>query len=887
MNTPAFATPGRTRNGDHPSSTPVRSVAATRSLAALMAASLCASLLLAAPARAAVDFQDGATRRIALVIGHHDGGAGRETLVHAGSDASAFRRTLEDLGGLQAGDATLLIDPDSVRVARALDDMEERSRALKRAGQRVEAIVYYSGHADDQGFRLGAEGFAYRTFRGRLNTLGADVRIAVVDACESGALTRLKGGRPAPAFLIDQSIKSEGYAILTSSSGSEAAQESDRLGGSFFTHALNTGLRGAADASRDGKVTLHEAYHFAFNETLARTQSTRGGPQHAGYEIQLTGSGDVVLTDLREATTTLDLSGNFHGRLFIRDSLGNLTAELNKPAGADMQLGLAPGRYELRLLQASRWSTATVVLTEGTNVPVDAGLFQSGPEASYASSSADAPAPDTSFHRVPASDASGFSSAIFYDLQKEPWHGTQIAFVATDALSHRRGGQLSLAGNLTRGDLEGFQAAIGVNIGGSDVHGFQIAQLGNVAGDDMRGAQIAAIFGVAGGHVQGGQGSGIFNVAGKSVDGGQIAGIFNVAGDTVKGFQIAGISNAACDSVRGGQGAGIINIAGGSLRGGQGAGILNIVGRDLKGGHGAGIGNIVGGNVKGGQGAGIFNLVGGDVKGGQGAGIFNLAGGDVKGGQGAGIANIVGGDAKGGQGAGIANIVGGDVKGGQGAGILNIAGGEMQGVQVAGIVNASWALRGFQIAGIANIAGKVNGYQIGLINIADEYESGVPIGLVNISRKGGVEGEAWIEENGFAFAGMRFGSRWMHSQLAVGTRKVGTRWVVAPTLGAAGELALGASPLYLETGLVHSSLFVADGKALNADGVTSDWTRLRVGLGWKVLPYTHVVGGLSYNVAVHHDTDTPVGVDNTLFMTTFSDRVSLWPGAWVGVRFGK
>src|SRR5690606_41021268 len=136
-----------------------------------------------------------------------------------------------------------------------------------------------SSDLDDHGFRLGAEGFAYRTFRGRLNSLGADVRIAVVDACESGALTRLKGGRAAPAFLIDQSIRSEGYAILTSSSGSEAAQESDRLGGSFFTHALNTGLRGAADAPRDGKVTLHEAYQYAHNDTPARRHAARARPR--------------------------------------------------------------------------------------------------------------------------------------------------------------------------------------------------------------------------------------------------------------------------------------------------------------------------------------------------------------------------------------------------------------------------------------------------------------------------------------------------------------------------------------------------------------------------------------------------------------------------------
>ena len=72
-----------------------------------------------------------------------------------------------------------------------------------------------------------------------------------------------------------------GHAYLTSSSADEAAQESDRIGGSFFTHFLVTGLRGAADADSDKRVTLDEAYRFAFDETLARTEAIGGGPQHA------------------------------------------------------------------------------------------------------------------------------------------------------------------------------------------------------------------------------------------------------------------------------------------------------------------------------------------------------------------------------------------------------------------------------------------------------------------------------------------------------------------------------------------------------------------------------------------------------------------------------
>src|SRR5690606_7614883 len=274
--------------------------------------------------------------------------------------------------------------------------------------------------ADERGLLLGGERFDYRAFRDRMNALGADVRIAVVDACASGALTRMKGGRAVPAFMVDKSSRAEGYAFLTSSSASESAQESDLLRGSFFTHALNTGLRGAADASRDGKVTLHEAYQFAYHETLARTESTRGGPQHAGYEMQLSGSGDVVLTDLREATSSLVLAEELHGRLFIRDSLDHLVAELQKPAGNEKSVGLPPGTYDLRLFQGGSWSAATATLREGKTALAAPPAFRpvEGGSVAQAADSA-ATKSDGGFHHVPITGESGFSSAIFYDAQKE------------------------------------------------------------------------------------------------------------------------------------------------------------------------------------------------------------------------------------------------------------------------------------------------------------------------------------------------------------------------------------------------------------------------------------------------------------------------------------
>jgi len=71
--------------------------------------------------------------------------------------------------------------------------------------------------------------------------------------------------------------------VLTSSAADELALESREIRGSFFTHHLVSGLRGTADASGDGRITLSEAYQYAFDHTLTATAST-GIRQHPGYE---------------------------------------------------------------------------------------------------------------------------------------------------------------------------------------------------------------------------------------------------------------------------------------------------------------------------------------------------------------------------------------------------------------------------------------------------------------------------------------------------------------------------------------------------------------------------------------------------------------------------
>ncbi|MCP5048475.1 MAG: caspase family protein, partial [bacterium] len=176
--------------------------------------------------------------------------------------------------------------------------------------------------------------------------------------------------------LHDTAYDMKGYAIMTSSSSDEASQESDRLAGSFFTHYLTSGLRGAADMTRDGRVTLNEAYQFAFNETLAKTTETVSGPQHPNYNIKMSGTGDVVITDIRQSAVILNIAKDISGKIFVHNQENVLVVELNKPRGREIELGLEQGKYKVINLDEGLAYESDISLAKGNTVTLDTGSFK-------------------------------------------------------------------------------------------------------------------------------------------------------------------------------------------------------------------------------------------------------------------------------------------------------------------------------------------------------------------------------------------------------------------------------------------------------------------------------------------------------------------------------
>jgi len=285
--------------------------------------------------------------RYALVVGQNAGEGREETLRYAESDAQRMRDVLADLGGFLPENVLLLQGTNAEAMRAALIRLNDR---IRTSGAPSMLVVFYSGHADATALHLGGSELALEQLEALVRGSAASFRLLVVDACRSGALTRVKGGTQVPAAPIElaERLPADGMVFWTSSSANEDAQESDEIGGSFFTHFLVSGLLGAADDDKDGAVTLAEAYRYAYEGTLRASSRTLAGVQHATFRHETHGMADIVLTTLAaHDRTVVSFPAGSDYLLFKGGADGNVVAEVGA-RDAERRVSLRPGRYFVR-----------------------------------------------------------------------------------------------------------------------------------------------------------------------------------------------------------------------------------------------------------------------------------------------------------------------------------------------------------------------------------------------------------------------------------------------------------------------------------------------------------------------------------------------------------
>jgi len=300
--------------------------------------------------------------RYALLVGNSMSQGNYAQLKYVQNDLQSLKEILGDFCGFDRQHIVSLYNGTPDELKQCL-----RSFADQMAGGKNNMFLfYYSGHAEATCLKMGGSGYPLDSLKRELTEFPSDIRIGILDACQSGGFTQIKGGRLDEPFLFRDDSKAKGQVILCSSSANENAQESDALGNSIFTFYFVNGLRGSGDLSGDGRVTLSEAYQYAYNRTISNTASSSGGVQHPSYQFHIQGEGDIVLADLNITSRGILLGPDVTGDITILSSANVVVADLTKEKDAAVMIALGPGEYRVLRGLGDRRYQADAVVKENT-----------------------------------------------------------------------------------------------------------------------------------------------------------------------------------------------------------------------------------------------------------------------------------------------------------------------------------------------------------------------------------------------------------------------------------------------------------------------------------------------------------------------------------------
>lgn len=246
-------------------------------------------------------------RRVSVFVGVDEGLAEDRILKYASRDAEGLADVFRRSRASDRDSVFLLSNPSLDQYRSLLKDIGARVRSLRGQGHQTQVLLYYSGHGGAEGLHVKGQTFPRRELNDWMDSLVSDMKILILDACESGDFLRRKGGR----ILEDREItrldkvQSQGTIVLSSSSRGEAAQESEDYHGAVFSHHLENGLRGIADFNSDGMVSLLEAFEYARTATRSEEIQGMAGRQNPAFDFDVVGESDPVLVRVERRNSRL------------------------------------------------------------------------------------------------------------------------------------------------------------------------------------------------------------------------------------------------------------------------------------------------------------------------------------------------------------------------------------------------------------------------------------------------------------------------------------------------------------------------------------------------------------------------------------------------------
>lgn len=322
-----------------------------------------------------------AATRVAVLVGSNTGWQGERRLRYAENDAHRLGAVLTELGGFAPSDVVILDAPSNQELRAHL--ASAKKKLAEKTDQESLFLFYYSGHADEQRLHLrGDPSLSFEELYSLLREVPATVKLGILDACKSGAILAVKGATRAPTtFPLNMKVEVDevrGTVVLTSSGADELSQENRALAGSFFTHHLVSGLRGAADQDGDRRISLEEAHEYAFTHTHVDTAVTTAHPQSPAFRKELKGRGRLFLTQLDKPDAMLLLPQGKRCFVVSNDER-RLMAEGISPENAGVQLALPAGSYVIKCKAKDKYLVAPVALKLNERVEPSPQSFREVP----------------------------------------------------------------------------------------------------------------------------------------------------------------------------------------------------------------------------------------------------------------------------------------------------------------------------------------------------------------------------------------------------------------------------------------------------------------------------------------------------------------------------
>ena len=235
--------------------------------------------------------------------------------------------------------------PTRREVDRALADIGKRVAAARRAGKRTLFYFVFAGHGEvkrGKGYlelqdgRLGPDDIERRV----LGKVKADVVHLVLDSCNSFFVInpRKPGGKRWATpwdMTIGFSRRYPNVGVVLSTSSAGEVYEWSEIQSGIFSHEVRSGLSGAADVNRDGRVSYDEIEAFI---AVANRGIKNEGFRPKVFVRGPWNKGAARLLTLRHARGRRVKLGRGERRLWVRDAEGNRLIDLHQAKGADLEL---------------------------------------------------------------------------------------------------------------------------------------------------------------------------------------------------------------------------------------------------------------------------------------------------------------------------------------------------------------------------------------------------------------------------------------------------------------------------------------------------------------------------------------------------------------------